>query len=58
MFMFLYGTNFNLYFLLLVRKFKLVFKDEEFWVYILMISVQSHAHNKHTSDLRKSQRFN
>ncbi len=35
-FMFLFGTNFNLYFLLLVRKFKLVLKDEEFWIYVLM----------------------
>ena len=35
-FMFLFGTNFNLYYLMLVRKFSLVFKDEEFWVYVLM----------------------
>jgi trk system potassium uptake protein TrkH len=35
-FMFLFGMNFNLYYLMLVRKFKLVFKDEELWAYVLM----------------------
>ncbi len=35
-FMFLFGTNFNLYYLMLVRKFKLVLRDEEFWIYLLM----------------------
>lgn len=35
-FMFLFGVNFNLYFLLIQRKYKTVFKDEELRVYILL----------------------
>ncbi len=33
-FMFLFGVNFNLYFYILIKKFSLAFKDEEFWTYI------------------------
>lgn len=33
-FMLLFGINFNLYYLILVRKFKSVFKSTELWVYI------------------------
>ena len=33
-FMFLFGVNFNLYFLILIRRFTSVFKDEELWTYI------------------------
>lgn len=35
-FMFLFATNFNLYFYLIIRKFSTVFKNEEFWAYILI----------------------
>jgi len=33
-FMFLFGLNFNLYYFLLIRKFKTVFKNCEMWIYI------------------------
>lgn len=33
-FMFLFGLNFNLYYFLLIRKFKTVFKNCEMWVYL------------------------
>ncbi len=39
-FMFLFGVNFNIYFLLLLRQFKPVFKNEELRAY-LMIAVSS-----------------
>lgn len=35
-FMFLFGVNFNLYYLLLIRKFKTVYKSEELWCYICL----------------------
>lgn len=38
-FMFLFGINFNVYYLLLLRKPKSVFKSEELWVYIGIASV-------------------
>lgn len=37
-FMILFGINFNLYFFLAVREFKLVFKNEELRAYLLIIS--------------------
>lgn len=33
-FMFLFGTNFNLYFYILIRRFASAFKNEEFWTYV------------------------
>ncbi len=33
-FMFLFGVNFNLYYLILLRKFKSVFKSQELWCYV------------------------
>ncbi len=33
-FMLLFGVNFNLYYLILIRRFRSVFKSEELWVYI------------------------
>ena len=33
-FMLLFGVNFNLYYLLLIRRFRSVFKSEELWVYL------------------------
>ena len=33
-FMILYGVNFNLYFLMLVRKFKAAFSSRELWLYV------------------------
>lgn len=38
-FMILFGINFNLYFFLLLRKFKAVLKDEELRVYLLVITL-------------------
>lgn len=37
-FMILFGINFNLYFFLAIREFKLVFKNEELRAYLLIIS--------------------
>lgn len=37
-FMFLFGINFNLYYLLLIRRFKAVLKSGELWCYIGIIS--------------------
>ena len=38
-FMFLSGVNFNIFFLLIIRKFKNVFKSEEFRVYVCLTSI-------------------
>lgn len=38
-FMVLFGVNFNLYYLLLMRKFRSVVKSEEIWVYFAIIAV-------------------
>ncbi|MBQ8474708.1 MAG: TrkH family potassium uptake protein [Clostridia bacterium] len=32
-FMFLFGVNFNVYYLILIRRFKYIFKSEEIWCY-------------------------
>ncbi len=36
-FMLIFGVNFNLYYLILVRKIKAVLKSEELWTYILIV---------------------
>ncbi|MDE6411184.1 MAG: TrkH family potassium uptake protein [Clostridia bacterium] len=36
-FMLLFGVNFNLYFLLILRKFSGIFRNTEFWVYICVV---------------------
>ena len=36
-FMMLFGVNFNLYYLLLVRRFRSVFRSEEFWTYVVIV---------------------
>ena len=38
-FMLLFGVNFNLYYLILLKKFKSVFKSAELWVYISIVAV-------------------
>lgn len=38
-FMLLFGVNFNIYFLLLIRRFKSVFKSSELWCYISIVLV-------------------
>ena len=38
-FMLLFGINFNLYYLLLVGKFKAVFKSTELWCYLVIVAV-------------------
>lgn len=40
-FMFIFGINFNLYFLLLMRKFKSVFKSTELWTYIGIAAIST-----------------
>ena len=34
LFMLLFGINFNLYYLMIIRQFKRAFKSEEFWTYV------------------------
>ncbi len=36
-FMLIFATNFNLYYLLLIRRFKAVFSSEELWVYLAIV---------------------
>lgn len=36
-FMIIFGVNFNLYYLILIRRFANVIKSEEFWTYIIII---------------------
>lgn len=38
-FMGLFGINFNLFYLLLMKKFKRVFKSEELWTYVIIIII-------------------
>ena len=40
-FMMVFGVNFNLYFLLLMRKFKSVFKSTELWTYISIAAIST-----------------
>lgn len=42
-FMILFGINFNLYFLLLIGEYKMVFKNEELKAYLLIISLSTAA---------------
>ena len=39
LFMLLFGINFNLFYLLLIKQFKRVFKSEELWTYLIVIGV-------------------
>ena len=39
--MFLFGINFNLYYMLLIRKVRSVFKSEELWTYICILGVST-----------------
>ena len=38
-FMLLFGVNFNLYYFLLVRRFREVFRSEELWAYVIIVAV-------------------
>ncbi len=38
-FMLIFGVNFNIYFLLLIKKFKSVFKSSELWIYFGLVLV-------------------
>ena len=38
-FMLLFGINFNLYYFLLVRRFREVFRSEELWAYLIIVAV-------------------
>ncbi len=40
-FMLLFGINFNLYYLILIKKFKTAIKSSELWVYFAIITVSS-----------------
>ncbi|MBR3816258.1 MAG: TrkH family potassium uptake protein [Clostridia bacterium] len=42
-FMLLFGINFNLYYLLLIRRFKSVFKSSELWVYFGIVASSTAA---------------
>lgn len=42
-FMFLFGINFNLYYLLLIGKFKSVFKSTEMWTYVGIVAASTCA---------------
>lgn len=42
-FMLLFGINFNLYYLLLIKKFKSVFKSTEMWAYIGIVAASTVA---------------
>lgn len=37
-FMFLFGINFNLYYLMLLRRFKDAFRNEELWMYLIIVA--------------------
>ena len=36
-FMMLFGVNFNLYYLIVVRRFRSAFRSEEFWTYVIIV---------------------
>ena len=36
-FMMLFGINFNLYYLLVLRRFRSIFRSEEFWTYVIVV---------------------
>lgn len=40
-FMFLFGVNFNLYYLILIKRFKSAVKSTELWVYFAIISISA-----------------
>ncbi len=40
-FMFLFGINFNLYYLILVKKFKAILKSTELWVYMAIVALST-----------------
>lgn len=42
-FMLLFGVNFNLYYLMIMKRFRMAFKSEELWVYIGMVVAFSAA---------------
>lgn len=42
-FMMLFGVNFNLYYLLVIRKFRSILRSEEFWTYIAIVLVSTLA---------------
>lgn len=41
LFMLLFGINFNLYYLMIMRQFKRAFKSEEFWTYVGIVVVST-----------------
>lgn len=42
-FMFIFGINFNLYYLALIKRFKAVFSSEELWTYIGIVAISCTA---------------
>ena len=42
-FMLLFGINFNLYYLLLIKRFKSVFKSSELWIYLGIVAASTAA---------------
>ena len=41
LFMLLFGVNFNLYYLMIMKQFKRVFKSEELWTYVGIVAVST-----------------
>ena len=42
-FMFIFATNFNIYYLMLIKRFKSALSSDEFWVYIGIVAVSTAA---------------
>lgn len=42
-FMLIFGVNFNIYYLILMRKIRPIFKNEEFWVYVSIVVIATAA---------------
>lgn len=53
-FMLLFGVNFNLYYLLLLRRAKTVFKSSELWTYIIIVAVATGLITTNTFNLYSS----
>ena len=53
-FMLLFGINFNLYYFLLVRRFRDVFRSEELWAYLIIVAVAVGAITWNIADLYDS----
>ena len=55
--MLLFGINFNLYYFLLVRRFRDVFRSEELWAYLIRLFRDSGPYAKRLRKARDPQTF-